>query len=280
MKRILAALILLLSISSLFAVNLDLTVTSGNFKLYDAYGHRCDAETVSDLEGLIVLTNDEEVTFSTIYGDITLDGGSIFSVLSLDASAPTFYLVNGGARFDLRENIYIQVYTPVTLTAVNTTGSYKILTTDDEEAIYNYSENGQALSLDALSGNSYEIEPMTYSSLTKMVVNVPLEDVEEVKEEEVIPAEPTITEPESTILVPERAEIVVTESTLTGIPSIPELYVSSEELNAPSAASLNVKEAVLLGVPSKADFVSVTYESNLIPPKVSVFEVEKKTLTE
>ena len=72
MKRILAALILLLSISSLFAVNLDLTVTSGNFKLYDAYGHRCDAETVSDLEGLIVLTNDEEVTFSTIYGDITL----------------------------------------------------------------------------------------------------------------------------------------------------------------------------------------------------------------
>ena len=216
MKRILAALILLLSISSLFAVNLDLTVTSGNFKLYDAYGHRCDAETVSDLEGLIVLTNDEEVTFSTIYGDITLDGGSIFSVLSLDASAPTFYLVNGGARFDLRENIYIQVYTPVTLTALNTTGSYKILTTDDEEAIYNYSENGQALSLDALSGNSYEIEPMTYSSLTKMVVNVPLEDVEEVKEEEVIPAEPTITEPESTILVPERAEIVVTESTLTG----------------------------------------------------------------
>ena len=193
MKRILAALILLLSISSLFAVNLDLTVTSGNFKLYDAYGHRCDAETVSDLEGLIVLTNDEEVTFSTIYGDITLDGGSIFSVLSLDASAPTFYLVNGGARFDLRENIYIQVYTPVTLTALNTTGSYKILTTDDEEAIYNYSENGQALSLDALSGNSYEIEPMTYSSLTKMVVNVPLEDVEEVKEEEVIPAEPTIT---------------------------------------------------------------------------------------
>ena len=261
MKRILAALILLLSISSLFAVNLDLTVTSGNFKLYDAYGHRCDAETVSDLEGLIVLTNDEEVTFSTIYGDITLDGGSIFSVLSLDASAPTFYLVNGGARFDLRENIYIQVYTPVTLTALNTTGSYKIR-------------------LDALSGNSYEIEPMTYSSLTKMVVNVPLEDVEEVKEEEVIPAEPTITEPESTILVPERAEIVVTESTLTGIPSIPELYVSSEELNAPSAASLNVKEAVLLGVPSKADFVSVTYESNLIPPKVSVFEVEKKTLTE
>ena len=280
MKRILAALILLLSISSLFAVNLDLTVTSGNFKLYDAYGHRCDAETVSDLEGLIVLTNDEEVTFSTIYGDITLDGGSIFSVLSLDASAPTFYLVNGGARFDLRENIYIQVYTPVTLTALNTTGSYKILTTDDEEAIYNYSENGQALSLDALSGNSYEIEPMTYSSLTKMVVNVPLEDVEEVKEEEVIPAEPTITEPESTILVPERAEIVVTESTLTGITSIPDLYVSSEELNAPSAASLNVKEAVLLGVPSKADFVSVTYESNLIPPKVSVFEVEKKTLTE
>lgn len=280
MKRILAALILLLSISSLFAVNLDLTVTSGNFKLYDAYGHRCDAETVSDLEGLIVLTNDEEVTFSTIYGDITLDGGSIFSVLSLDASAPTFYLVNGGARFDLRENIYIQVYTPVTLTALNTTGSYKILTTDDEEAIYNYSENGQALSLDALSGNSYEIEPMTYSSLTKMVVNVPLEDVEEVKEEEVIPAEPTITEPESTILVPERAEIVVTESTLTGIPSIPELYVSSEKLNAPSAASLNVKEAVLLGVPSKTDFVSVTYESNLIPPKVSVFEVEKKTLTE
>ena len=280
MKRILAALILLLSISSLFAVNLDLTVTSGNFKLYDAYGHRCDAETVSDLEGLIVLTNDEEVTFSTIYGDITLDGGSIFSVLSLDASAPTFYLVNGGARFDLRENIYIQVYTPVTLTALNTTGSYKILTTDDEEAIYNYSENGQALSLDALSGNSYEIEPMTYSSLTKMVVNVPPEDVEEVKEEEVIPAEPTITEPESTILVPERAEIEVTESTLTGIPSIPELYVSSEELNAPSAASLNVKEAVLLGVPSKADFVSVTYESNLIPPKVSVFEVEKKTLTE
>lgn len=280
MKRILAALILLLSISSLFAVNLDLTVTSGNFKLYDAYGHRCDAETVSDLEGLIVLTNDEEVTFSTIYGDITLDGGSIFSVLSLDASAPTFYLVNGGARFDLRENIYIQVYTPVTLTALNTTGSYKILTTDDEEAIYNYSENGQALSLDALSGNSYEIEPMTYSSLTKMVVNVPLEDVEEVKEEEVIPEKPTITETESTILVPERAEIVVTESTLTGIPSIPELYVSSEELNAPSAASLNVKEAVLLGVPSKADFVSVTYESNLIPPKVSVFEVEKKTLTE
>ena len=83
MKRIITALILLLSISSLFAVNLDLTVTSGDFELYDAYGQRCDGATVSDLEGLIVLTDDEEVTFSTVYGDITLSENAIFSVLSL-----------------------------------------------------------------------------------------------------------------------------------------------------------------------------------------------------
>ena len=133
-------------------------------------------------------------------------------------------------------------------------------------------ENGKQVSKEWFSSSTYRA--------TADEVTIGTKKVEEVKEEEVIPAKPTITEPESTILVPERAEIVVTESTLTGIPSIPELYVSSEELNAPSAASLNVKEAVLLGVPSKADFVSVTYESNLIPPKVSVFEVEKKTLTE
>ena len=80
MKRILTALILSLAISSLFAVNLDVTVTSGNFELYDAYGYRSDPNTVSDMEGLIVLTNDEEVTFSTAYGDITLSEGSIFSI--------------------------------------------------------------------------------------------------------------------------------------------------------------------------------------------------------
>ena len=166
MKRIITALILLLSISSLFAVNLDVTVTSGNFELYDAYGRRCDGVAVSDLEGLIVLTNEEEVTFSTDYGDIILGGNSIFSVLSLDASAPTFYLIDGKAGFDLREDIYIQVYTPVTLTALNESGVYEIITTDDEEAIYNYSADSYARSLDGLSGISYEIYPQTYSSLS------------------------------------------------------------------------------------------------------------------
>ena len=228
MKRIITALILLLSISSLFAVNLDLTVTSGDFELYDAYGQRCDGATVSDLEGLIVLTDDEEVTFSTVYGDITLSENAIFSVLSLDSSKPTFYLVDGKARFDLKENIYIQIYTPITLTALTEVGVYEIQTTDEEEAIYNYSESGMARCLDGLSGISYEIYPQTYSSLTRGVVNVPLEEVpslppfdeekteveeivEDVVAEDIRPTEPEIISVEKELNIPSRPEIVVSD---------------------------------------------------------------------
>lgn len=315
MKRIITALILLLSISSLFAVNLDVTVTSGNFELYDAYGRRCDGVAVSDLEGLIVLTNEEEVTFSTDYGDIILGGNSIFSVLSLDASAPTFYLIDGKAGFDLREDIYIQVYTPVTLTALNESGVYEIITTDDEEAIYNYSTDSYARSLDGLSGISYEIYPQTYSSLTRMVVNIPLDQVdtlppeqetkemsveeivEEVVEDVIRPKEPTIISVEGKLNIPSKPELVVSETYLPPVPKVPEVVVKGYEYSIPSPASLSITKHELTGfavpsipsieverkvegVPAKPDFTSVTYESNLIAPAVSVFEVEKKTLTE
>lgn len=305
MKRILTALILSLAISSLFAVNLDVTVTSGNFELYDAYGYRSDPNTVSDMEGLIVLTNDEEVTFSTAYGDITLSEGSIFSILSLDVAAPTFYLVDGSARFDLKEDIYIQVYTPVTLTALSKTGSYQIITSEDEEAIYNYS-GSEAVSLDALSGNSYIIEPETYSSLTAMILNKPLRETEDVdvKEEEGteeipevvinIPSRPTIISIEGEVITPSVPEIEVGDITL---PPVPEAPVLTYDYSTPKTAVLTVKDQVLtgeviptrpyisvvrseMGVPSRPDILSITYESNLVPPTVRVFEVEKKTLTE
>ena len=123
------------------------------------------------------------------------------------------------------------------------------------------------------------------------------EIVEDVVEEVIRPTEPEIISVEKELNIPSRPEIVVSDVYMPAVPSAPEVVVKEYEYSTPSPASISITKHELVGeavpstptleatrniegVPSKPDFSSVTYESNLIPPKVSVFEVEKKTLTE
>lgn len=286
MKRILTALILLLCLSSIFAVNLDVMATSGDFNLYDAYGRRVEADALSDLEGLIVIT-DKNVTFSTAYGDITLAGDSIFSILSLSEGNPTFYLIDGKARFDLKSEIDIDIYTPVTLTRIDDKGSYQIVSSDSDEAIFSLSSGTTALALNALDGRTYEIKGKTYTSLTKKMLNTPLS----------LSTERDILRPLTTKgfrdgSSPKKPVIYVKNSTLPPVPSMPTLSVS---YNIPEMADVTVTEQetdvppstpsirvidVKTSAPSKPEIINVQYMKGLIPPTVTVFEAEKKTLTE
>ena len=149
-------------------------------------------------------------------------------------------------------------------------------------------------------------EPETYSSLTAMILNKPLRETEDVdvKEEEGteeipevvinIPSRPTIISIEGEVITPSVPEIEVGDITL---PPVPEAPVLTYDYSTPKTAVLTVKDQVLtgeviptrphisvvrseMGVPSRPDILSITYESNLVPPTVRVFEVEKKTLTE
>ncbi len=263
MKRILTALLLALCIFSLPAADLDITVSNGNFKLYDAYGERIDMNAgVSNLEGLIVLTEDEEVTCTTPYGDATLGPNSIFSILSLDVENPTFYLVNGSLEIKLEEDLSLAVYTPVSLTAVFEKGDYRIVTTDEEEGIYNYSETASALAFDALTGITYIIEPRSYSSSTANILNQPIDEDSEEVIEIAVPEAPSMLDVVRRLNLPSAPKVYVADTYLPIIPAVPTLFVDID-----------------YGVPSRPDIESITYESGLIPPTVSALEVQKKTLT-
>ena len=269
MKRILTALVLALCIFSLSASNLDyITVSSDNFRLYDSYGARIDLkdEIPSDLEGVIVLTDEEPVTFNTVYGDITLSSSSIFSILSLDPSSPTFYLVNGEASIDLKEDVSTLFYTPVTLTAITKAGSYKLVSTEDEEAVYNYSESESIYSFDATTGVTYTLEPLTYSSLTKQVLNKAItEDVIE-EDNATTPTMPVLKDVVRRLSLPSAHKVYVEGRYMPVLPSQPSIFYD---------ISLQTT-----GTPERPEIRAISYETGLVAPSVQTIELEKKTIAD
>ena len=85
MKKSLIFLLSLVLISSILsAAQLPLTEVDGDFNLYDRYGNKIDVMDAGPYaeEGYIILT-EKGASFTCPYGEIHLEGGTLFTILSL-----------------------------------------------------------------------------------------------------------------------------------------------------------------------------------------------------
>ena len=290
MKKSLIFLLSLVLISSLTAaVQLPLTGVEGDFNLYDMYGNKIDVMDAGPYaeEGYIILTA-KGASFTCPYGEIHLGADTLFTILSLDETAPVLYLVDGKANFISYDDFYIEIYTPVSLVAFDKKGEYVVETTTDTENIYNLSK-GKMMVLNGLSGNSSVLENLTYiemlegglilpvsydlyesisilhdnapakvPSMPSVKIDEKLVDVEE------MPAEPAVEE-EAAVTVPQKAEIIAYTDLKKTEPEKPVLSVSAELIDIPEPA---VPSAPILNVdytrPSKPE-LAVQIQTMIVP---------------
>ncbi len=263
MKKSLIFLLSLVLISSLSAaVQLPLTGVEGDFNLYDRYGNKIDVMDAGPYaeEGYIILT-EKGASFTCPYGEIHLGADTLFTILSLDETAPVLYLVDGKANFISYDDFYIEIYTPVSLVAFDKKGEYVVETTTNKENIYNLSR-GRMMVLNGLSGNSSVLENLTYiemlngghilpvsynlyesisilhdnapakvPSMPSVKIDAKLFDVEEEAFIEEMIEEPAIEEAQAP--VPQKAEIVAYTDLKKTEPDKPVISVSAELIDIP-----------------------------------------------
>ena len=268
MKKSLIFLLSIVLISSLSAaVQLPLTGVEGDFNLYDRYGNKIDVMDAGPYaeEGYIILT-EKGASFTCPYGEIHLGEDTLFTILSLDETAPVLYLVDGKANFISYDDFYIEIYTPVSLVTFDRKGEYVVETTTDMENIYNLSK-GRMMVLNGLSGSSSVLENLTYiemldegnilpvsyglyESISILKDNAPVKipsmpsvkadaRLVEIMQEEPL-AEEMVEEPaaeeEAAVPVPQKAEVIAYTDLKKTEPEKPAMSVSAYIIDIPEPA--------------------------------------------
>ncbi|HIV98915.1 MAG TPA: hypothetical protein IAB12_03955 [Candidatus Ornithospirochaeta avicola] len=280
-KKLSLFLIMLLAVTGLFASSY-VTVSTSNIRLFDEYGTSVDINTVTDYTGLIIFA-DEDVTFNCPFGDILLNEGSLITVLSWTQDKAELYLVNGEARVNLIGKADLNIYTPVALAGMYSKGEYRIVSTESEEAFFNYSA-GSALYVDSLLGELKQVDWLSSSDILtghdnvisfsqyenearysnsfissyyeKKNAPVEVEPEEAPAEEEA--EEPAALEEEEVPAIPEMTA-TVEEAEEPEVPAAPEMTVTvevpEEKIPVPSAAVLEAVSSELIVTPDAPSFL-------------------------
>ena len=289
-KKLSLFLIMLLAVAGLFASSY-VTVSTSNIRLFDEYGTSVDINTVTDYTGLIIYA-DEDVTFNCPFGDILLNEGSLITVLSWTQDKAELYLVNGEARVNLLGKADLNIYTPVALAGMYSKGEYRIVSTESEEAFFNYSA-GSALYVDSLLGELKQVDWLSSSDILtghdnvisfsqyesearysnsfissyyeKKNAPVEVEPAESTEEEEA--EEPAVLEE---IEVPTSPEMTATveEPEVPEVPTAPEMTATVEEPEVPEVPTApemtaTVEEPEVPEVPTAPEMTATVEEPEM-----------------
>ena len=126
MKKILSLLMIILTVS-FTALASPLSISEGNvdeLTLYAPDGTILDPTSDIGETGMVIRTGNEPAVFSSVYGDIELEGNSLLAVTDFTISSPSLYLVYGEVNVTLTENLPITVYTPASSVHLPGSGEY------------------------------------------------------------------------------------------------------------------------------------------------------------
>ena len=203
MRKILTALMVLLSISVLGAVSLSLG--DGNIdgvSLYAPDGTIADVSAGIQDSGYLIQAKEDGQYFTSPFGSIHLNAGAAVAVTDFTLPSPSLYIIEGRVSIVLTEDIELKVYTPTTLSVLPGTGEYAFSTDADSEEFMNLS--GKAVTTyDAITATESEILPMNGISRTESSVpfEIPASLYQEISvvrteaEEPAAEPEPVIEEP-------------------------------------------------------------------------------------
>ena len=161
MRKILTALMVLLSISVLGAVSLSLG--EGNIdsvSLYAPDGTLADVSAGIQDSGYLISSKGNGEVFTSPFGDIHLKAESAVVVTDFTLPSPSLYVMEGDVSIVLTEDIELSVYTPTTLTVLPGKGEYAFTTDADTEQFLNMSDH-PVTTYDAVTATETEVAPMS-----------------------------------------------------------------------------------------------------------------------
>ena len=161
MRKILTALMVLLSISVLGAVSLSLG--EGNIdsvSLYAPDGTLADVSAGIQDSGYLISSKGNGEVFTSPFGDIHLKAESAVVVTDFTLPSPSLYVMEGDVSIVLTEDIELSVYTPTTLTILPGKGEYAFTTDADTEQFLNMSDHPVS-TYDAVTATETEVAPMS-----------------------------------------------------------------------------------------------------------------------
>ena len=256
----------LASLATIGAASPVLSLSDGNLdaiELFNPQGEQLEPTSEIDNSGYIIRVTDESVKLSADFGDFALAPSTIFVIP--EESDFTYYLVDGQLDIILSEPLEVSIFTPTSLTMLETEGEYVFVTDSESEAIYNFSK-ADIQSYDALTGKTAVIPSMKY------INRVESEDVRSIDEQgyDLLSALPVIAValtdgsaltaaeelPAQEEAIPEEAleePVVAEEITEEAIEEIPEEAAPEEPIEAVEEAAEpeEITEEVLEVIPEE-----------------------------
>jgi len=169
--RISTLLMTALAAPALFASNGTpiLEDNAQSLSVYDTYGHKLALKNLSfdTIEkDTIVRTGDQNVSFSTSFGTVTLHKNSLMVVKALEKNAPVLYLVDGQLDVITPEAYQgkIKIATPVSLYELDKNGSILVTSTEKEENAEVFQGNVQ--SYNTLSNKHLRVDKLSAIDMT------------------------------------------------------------------------------------------------------------------
>ena len=257
----------LASLATIGAASPVLSLSDGNLdaiELFNPQGEQLEPTSEIDNSGYIIRVTDESVKLSADFGDFALAPSTIFVIP--EESDFTYYLVDGQLDIILSEPLEVSIYTPTSLTMLETEGEYVFVTDSESEAIYNFSK-ADIQSYDALTGKTAVIPSMKY------INRVESEDVRSIDEQgyDMLSALPVIAValtdgsaltaaeelPAQEEAIPEEAleePVVAEEITEEAIEEIPEEAAPEEPIEAveETAEPEEITEEAIEEIPEEA----------------------------
>lgn len=248
MKKILSLLMIILTVS-FTALASPLSISEGNvdeLTLYAPDGTILDPTSDIGETGMVIRTGNEPAVFSSVYGDIELEGNSLLAVTDFTISSPSLYLVYGEVNVTLTENLPITVYTPASSVHLPGSGEYGFTSTDSTETFQNLSGR-PVIVYDGIRGIEETVEPMesldylvwprhveepmipsTPSLVNDIAVTPDEPQIIEIEREVRIPSSPAV---EPSISVSVEPIIITIEKGVPAAPEIgePEIFVAENE---------------------------------------------------
>ncbi len=207
MKKILSMLMILLAVSAVTVLSASqfFVLQEGDtdeVELYSPDGSRIDSMSEVGESGMVIRTEGETKKFVSDFGDIYLQNESMLAVTGFDAAEPSLYLLYGEMSIDLRTDFPVSLYTPSMMAVLPGSGEYRIVSTDADESVFNFSEKDVTV-YDGLRGVEENLSPMESVSLMEWPRTTKAVSAEEYYSlsmtasaaEETVPAEEPITEP-------------------------------------------------------------------------------------
>lgn len=200
MRKLVTLLAIFLTVFTLSA-NDALIMSHGDIdsvRLFSPSGSAQDPVSEIMTDGYIIISGDSRSSFSSVFGEITLEPDTILAITGYNLVSPSLYLLDGQITINIEDIRNLTVFTSTASYSLSGGGEYSFIYTSEKDLIYNYSDYEMEV-YDGIRKQTSVLEGNHYSDLIANELNIPLS---------LFPADETMAETEE----PAEEPVVVSGS--------------------------------------------------------------------